>query len=238
MTQLATSIASAGAAALADLLGAPVEVDAVEQLTALPAGGAAGTRTALGGTGYQVAVTADLPGGVTKEDATTAFASAAAAPVADALGVPPATAVAQPAPTVTAGPDAKPYRAILTVAGTPVDVLMVLDPSLAGPANAGPSISGPAIAEYPELGNGSGPAAPRQLSVLADVAMSVTVELGRARMKVRDLLALNTGSVVELDRAAGAAVDVLVNGTVVARGDVVVIDDELGVRITEVVDRA
>ena len=56
-------------------------------------------------------------------------------------------------------------------------------------------------------------------------------------MKVRDLLGLQEGAVVDLDRTAGAAVDVVVNGTLVARGDVVVVDDELGVRITEVIER-
>ena len=75
------------------------------------------------------------------------------------------------------------------------------------------------------------------MDLLADVTMNVTVELGRASMRIRDLLSLNTGAVLELDRAAGAAVDVLVNGTLIARGDVVVIDDELGVRITEVMER-
>ena len=73
--------------------------------------------------------------------------------------------------------------------------------------------------------------------LLSDVQMNVTVELVRAVMAVRDLLSLQPGSIVELDRAAGAAVDVLVNGTLVARGEVVVIDDELGVRVTELIER-
>jgi flagellar motor switch protein FliN len=73
------------------------------------------------------------------------------------------------------------------------------------------------------------------LELLHDVEMGVTVELGRARMLVRDVLSLSPGSVVELDRAAGSPVDVLVNGTLIARGEVVVIDEEFGVRITEVI---
>ena len=77
----------------------------------------------------------------------------------------------------------------------------------------------------------------RDIAVLGDVRLDVTVELGRISMKVRDLLALQEGAVVDLDRTAGAAVDVVVNGTLVARGDVVVVDDELGVRITEVIER-
>jgi flagellar motor switch protein FliN/FliY len=75
----------------------------------------------------------------------------------------------------------------------------------------------------------------RSLDLLADVEMGVTAELGRTRMTVKELLALTPGSVVELDRTAGSPVDVLVNGTLVARGEVVVIDEEFGIRITDVV---
>lgn len=73
------------------------------------------------------------------------------------------------------------------------------------------------------------------LDVLHDVEMGVTVELGRTRMPLRDILTVVPGSVIELDRAASAPVDVLVNGTLIARGEVVVIDEEFGIRITEVV---
>ena len=75
----------------------------------------------------------------------------------------------------------------------------------------------------------------RSLDLLHDVEMGVTAELGRTRMTVRDLLSLTPGSVVELDRAAGSPVDVLVNGTLIARGEVVVIDEEFGIRISEIV---
>ena len=78
----------------------------------------------------------------------------------------------------------------------------------------------------------------RSLSLLRNVEMNVTAELGRARMTVADLLSLTPGSVVELDRIAGSPIDLLVNGTLFARGEVVVIDEEFGVRITEIVDRA
>ena len=76
---------------------------------------------------------------------------------------------------------------------------------------------------------------PRPLSLLHDVEMGVTAELGRRRMTVRDLLSLTPGAVIELDRAAGSPVDVLVNGTLIARGEVVVIDEEFGIRISEIV---
>jgi len=102
-----------------------------------------------------------------------------------------------------------------------------------------PTGSGPEVAPvtYPDLGPGTADTRAADLDLLADVDLVVTVELGRVRLKVRDLLRLGEGSVVELDRAAGAAVDVLVNGSLVARGDVVVVDDELGVRITELLKR-
>ena len=75
----------------------------------------------------------------------------------------------------------------------------------------------------------------RRMNLLRDVMMGVSVELGRTRMTVRELLALTPGAIVELDKAAGAPVDLLVNGTLMARGEVVVIDEEFGVRITEIV---
>lgn len=101
-----------------------------------------------------------------------------------------------------------------------------------------PTAPNVAPAAFPDLGNGAGFGRSADMDLLADVEMTVTVELGRVRLKVRDLLRLNEGTVVELDRLAGAPVDVLVNGSVVARGDVVVVDDELGVRVTELVKRS
>ena len=71
--------------------------------------------------------------------------------------------------------------------------------------------------------------------MLNDVNMEVTAELGRRRLKVRDIVGLEPGSVVELDRAAGSPVDVLVNGAIVWHGEVVVVDDEFGIRVSEIV---
>jgi flagellar motor switch protein FliN/FliY len=73
------------------------------------------------------------------------------------------------------------------------------------------------------------------LDLLRDVEMEVTVELGRTRMTIRELLALAPGAVVELDRAAGSPADLLVNGRLIARGEVVVVDEDFAVRITEIV---
>lgn len=94
-----------------------------------------------------------------------------------------------------------------------------------------------APAQLPDLGSGVEPGQLQDLDLLSDVSMDVTVELGQVRMRVRDLLRLTEGSVVELDRGVTAPVDVLVNGSLVARGDVVVVGDELGVRVTELVKR-
>jgi flagellar motor switch protein FliN/FliY len=78
----------------------------------------------------------------------------------------------------------------------------------------------------------------RGIEMLHGVDMEVTVELGRTRMTVRDLLALTPGAVLELDRAAGSPADLLVNGRLIARGEVVVVDEDFGLRVTEIVDDA
>ncbi|MGW4945245.1 flagellar motor switch protein FliN [Actinoplanes sp. NPDC004185] len=84
---------------------------------------------------------------------------------------------------------------------------------------------------------GEGGAAPMRggLDMLHDVEMEVSAELGRTRMSVRELLSLIPGAIVELDRAAGSPADLLVNGRLIARGEVVVIDENFGIRITEIV---
>jgi flagellar motor switch protein FliN len=79
------------------------------------------------------------------------------------------------------------------------------------------------------------PAAER-LDLLRGVEMDATAELGRARMTVNDLLSLRTGTVIELDRGAGAPADLYVNGRLIARGEVVVVDENYGLRITHVVN--
>lgn len=74
-----------------------------------------------------------------------------------------------------------------------------------------------------------------RLDLLGNIEMEVTAELGRTRMTVRELLSLTPGTVVELDRIAGSPIDLFVNGTLIAHGEVVVIDEEFGVRISEIV---
>lgn len=88
---------------------------------------------------------------------------------------------------------------------------------------------------FPELGPGRPSPHQADLAVLADVDMSVAVELGRSLLNVRGVLGLAEGSVLGLGRPVGAPADVLVNGRLLARGEVVVIDDHLGVRVTELI---
>ena len=73
------------------------------------------------------------------------------------------------------------------------------------------------------------------LDVILDVPVTLSLEVGRSRMPIRNLLQLNQGSVVELERAAGEPLDVYVNDTLIAHGEVVVINDRFGVRLTDVV---
>lgn len=104
--------------------------------------------------------------------------------------------------------------------------------SASSPADDVKSVRFPQFAPSPKgdaLGN---------LDLLLDVKMPLIVELGRSRMLIRDILELGPGSVIELDKAAGEPVDLLVNGRLIARGEVVVIDENFGLRITELADSA
>jgi len=76
------------------------------------------------------------------------------------------------------------------------------------------------------------------LDVILDVPVTISMEIGRTQINIRNLLQLNQGSVVELDRLAGEPMDVLVNGTLVAHGEVVVVNDKFGIRLTDVISPA
>jgi flagellar motor switch protein FliN len=77
-----------------------------------------------------------------------------------------------------------------------------------------------------------------KLGRISNVEMALTVEIGRTRMSIRDLLSLEPGAVIELDRSAGAPADVLLNGRLIAHGEIVVIDQDYAVRITKILDVA
>ncbi|BCX89200.1 flagellar motor switch protein FliN/FliY [Methylomarinovum tepidoasis] len=76
------------------------------------------------------------------------------------------------------------------------------------------------------------------LDVILDIPVTISMEIGRTRLSIRNLLQLNQGSVVELDRLAGEPMDVLVNGTLIAHGEVVVVNDKFGIRLTDVISPA
>jgi flagellar motor switch protein FliN/FliY len=77
-----------------------------------------------------------------------------------------------------------------------------------------------------------------KLDVILDIPVTIGMEIGRTQLSIRNLLQLNQGSIVELDRLAGEPMDVLVNGTLVAHGEVVVVNEKFGIRLTDVVSPA
>lgn len=82
------------------------------------------------------------------------------------------------------------------------------------------------------------PAAANNLDLILDIPVSLNVELGRTKLAIRNLLQLAQGSVVELDGLAGEPMDVLVNGTLIAQGEVVVVNDKFGIRLTDIISPA
>jgi flagellar motor switch protein FliN/FliY len=106
------------------------------------------------------------------------------------------------------------------------------------------TVSNVAEAQPAELGNLK-PEAPEagtnrelNLDVVLDIPVTLSIEVGRSRLSIRNLLQLNQGSVVELDRATGEALDVFVNGTLIAHGEVVVVNEKFGIRLTDVISPA
>ncbi len=91
--------------------------------------------------------------------------------------------------------------------------------------------------KFPPLGEGLPSGVSGNISLLLDVPMTLTVELGRTRQLVKDILGLGEGSIIELDKLAGEPVDLLVNGKLIAKGEVVVIDENFGVRVTDIVSK-
>lgn len=82
----------------------------------------------------------------------------------------------------------------------------------------------------------SSPASAENLRVLENIDVMLSVEVGSTELKIRDLLRLNEGSVIELDRLAGDPLDIMVNGTMIAKGEIVMVGERFGVRFTEIVD--
>jgi flagellar motor switch protein FliN/FliY len=91
-------------------------------------------------------------------------------------------------------------------------------------------------AEFPDLSGAGSVAAKPNLELVRDINVTLTVELGRTDMLIADVLELTPGKVIELDRLAGEPLDIMVNGTLLAKGEVVVVDENFGVRITAIID--
>ena len=85
---------------------------------------------------------------------------------------------------------------------------------------------------------GEGNLGDTNLDVILDIPISIALQIGSAKISIRNLLKLNQGSVVELDRLAGEPLDVLVNGTLIAHGEVVVVNEKYGIRLTDVISAA
>lgn len=94
-------------------------------------------------------------------------------------------------------------------------------------------VSAKQLNETPNPGSGE-----VKLDVILDIPVTVAMEIGRTQLSIRNLLQLNQGSIVELDRLAGEPMDVLVNGTLVAHGEVVVVNEKFGIRLTDVISPA
>ena len=88
---------------------------------------------------------------------------------------------------------------------------------------------------FEQFAGSSAPQANQGLELILDIPVHLTVELGRTKISIRNLLQLAHGSVVELDGLAGEPMDVLVNGTLIAQGEVVVVNDKFGIRLTDII---
>lgn len=133
--------------------------------------------------------------------------------------------------------DARAFLGRIQAAGPPPAVAAPSSPPAAGGGMVG--VAEPVQGADFRAFDGTGMTqTPHNIDLILDVPMSLTVELGRTERQIRDILSLGPGSVVELERVAGEAVDVMVNGKLIAKGEVVVVDENFGVRITEIVSRA
>ena len=90
-------------------------------------------------------------------------------------------------------------------------------------------------ASFDEVSDEGLPGTDVKLDVVLDIPVNISMEIGRTKISIRNLLQLNQGSVVELDRLAGEPMDVLVNGTLIARGEVVVVNEKFGIRLTDII---
>ncbi len=156
--------------------------------------------------------------------------------LAGKLGAAPASAAAAPQGTMnpmagTGGGAADPMAGMM-------GGFQQMNPNMGAPTMGGfgtqppPNVQG---VQFPELSPPMSSGEQRNIGLLMDVSMELTVELGRTKWKIKDILGMGEGTIIELDKLAGEPVDILVNNNLIARGEVVVIDENFGVRVTEIV---
>lgn len=113
-----------------------------------------------------------------------------------------------------------------------------MDPMNANGANPSPVQTGPADTTshaFSPVKGQQGDGQPAKLDFILDIPLEITVELGRTKMLIHDLLKLGQGSVIELGKPAGETLEILANNRLIAKGDVVVMNDKYGIRLTEVI---
>lgn len=140
---------------------------------------------------------------------------------ADDLGVNPQTPAEEADPWAEALAEQAAEEAAAAASVAPASVAVQASPAAFQPLQA------------ETVANGHG-----NLDMILDIPVTVSVELGRTKIPIRNLLQLAQGSVVELDRLAGEPMDVLVNGCLIAQGEVVVVNDKFGIRLTDIVSMA
>jgi flagellar motor switch protein FliN/FliY len=106
------------------------------------------------------------------------------------------------------------------------------------PQTTGAGQAAPQPASFPPVQNADAGGPPKNIDFILDIPMSVAVYVGSTKMAIRDLLQLAQGSVIELDKLAGEPMEVMVNNKLVARGEVVVVNEKFGIRLTDVISAA
>ncbi|MCB9010639.1 MAG: flagellar motor switch phosphatase FliY [Actinobacteria bacterium] len=157
----------------------------------------------------------------------------------EASGSAPAASDDQPAPAEpppAAAPETEPQLAAAAAAATTAPPPPAAAPTAGAVQERPGAVAQPVT--FPSLDGGAAPGVPGDIGLLMDIPLQVSVELGRTQLRIRNVLELVPGSIIELERLAGEPVDVLVNGRQLARGEVVVIDEEFGIRITEIASQA
>jgi len=156
--------------------------------------------------------------------------------VKEIAGALPAAGQQAPAAGLAAAFAAQPQAARPQAGRAPVGAGMTFGQSFGGAAMGSPAAP-PNVqpVQFANLQGGGFPAEAGNIGLLMDVFMELTVELGRTRKLIREILGIGEGTIIELDKLAGEPVDILVNHKLIAKGEVVVIDENFGVRVTEIV---